>query len=57
MNRNDAPARTLMLSGARLPAASVYPDSNTIGIWTGNDTDDLVFVRDTAVPWSHGEED
>jgi hypothetical protein len=46
-----------MLSGARLPAASVYPDSNTIGIWTGNDTDDLVFVRDTAVPWSHGEED
>jgi hypothetical protein len=57
MNRNDALARTLMFSRARLRAASVYPDSNTIGIWTGNDTDDLVFVRDTAVPWSHGEED
>jgi uncharacterized cupin superfamily protein len=57
MNRGDAPARTLLFSNARLPAVSVYPDSNKIGIWPGNHEDDLIFRRDSAVPWSHGEED
>lgn len=56
MNKSDAPARTLLFSSARLPAVSVYPDSNKIGVWPGDPTDDLIFVRDTAVPWSHGEE-
>ena len=57
MNRSDVPARTLMFSCARVPAVSVYPDSAKIGVWSGNDADDLVFTRDSAVPWSHGEED
>jgi uncharacterized cupin superfamily protein len=56
MNRSDAHARTLLFSHARGLAVSVYPDSDTIGVWAGNDTDDLVFKRDTAVPWAHGEE-
>lgn len=56
MNRSDAPARTLLFSTARVPAVSVYPDSNKVGIWPGNDEDDLIFLRDTAVPWSHGED-
>jgi uncharacterized cupin superfamily protein len=56
MNRSGAPARTLMFSAARLPAVSVYPDSDKVGVWAGNDADDLVFRRATAVPWSHGEE-
>lgn len=56
MNKSDSPARTLLFSSSRLPAVSVYPDSNKIGVWSGDFTDDLVFVRDTAVPWSHGEE-
>jgi uncharacterized cupin superfamily protein len=56
MNKSDSPARTLVFSSSRLPAVSVYPDSNKIGVWSGDFTDDLVFVRDTAVPWSHGEE-
>jgi uncharacterized cupin superfamily protein len=56
MNRSDAPARTLLFSSSRVPAVSVYPDSNKIGVWPGDSTDDLIFVRDTAVPWSHGEE-
>jgi hypothetical protein len=34
----------------------VYPDSDTIGVWPGNEADDLVFERRTAVPWAHGEE-
>jgi uncharacterized cupin superfamily protein len=55
MNRSDTSARTLLFSSARLPAVSVYPDSNKIGVWVGNDADDLVFRRETAVPWSHGE--
>jgi hypothetical protein len=33
---------------------SVYPDGDTVGVWT--DDDDLVFERGKAVPWAHGEE-
>src|SRR5437763_3651680 len=36
MNRSDAPARTLLFSSARLPAVSVYPDSDKIGVLPGN---------------------
>jgi hypothetical protein len=25
-------------------------------VWAGEVSDDLIFVRDTAVAWSHGEE-
>ncbi len=56
MNQSDSPARTLMFSSSRVPAVSVYPDSNKIGVWPGNEVDELVFRRDTAVPWSDGEE-
>jgi len=53
MNRSDAPARTLMFSNSRTPAVSVYPDSNKIGVWAGDEENDLVFERGTAVPWSY----
>jgi len=56
LNRSDAPARTLMFSSARVPAVSVYPDSDKIGVWSGNEPDELIFKRGTAVPWSEGEE-
>jgi uncharacterized cupin superfamily protein len=56
VNRTDSPARTLMFSSSRVPAVSVYPDSNKIGVWPGNEADDLVFRRDSAVPWSDGED-
>ena len=56
MNRSDAPARTLMFSSSRVPAVSVYPDSDKIGVWSGNEPDQLIFKRATAVPWSEGEE-
>jgi uncharacterized cupin superfamily protein len=55
MNRSDAPARTLLFSHARGLAVSVYPDSDTIGVWAGGEND-LVFERSNAVPWAHGEE-
>jgi uncharacterized cupin superfamily protein len=56
MNRSDATARTLMFSSSRVPAVSVYPDSDKIGVWSGNDPDQLIFKRTTAVSWSEGEE-
>jgi uncharacterized cupin superfamily protein len=56
MNRSDAPARTQMFSSSRVPAVSVYPDSDKIGVWSGNEPDELIFKRASAVPWSDGEE-
>ena len=56
MNRSDAPARTLVFSSAKVPAVSVYPDSDKIGVWSGNEADELIFERGTAVSWSHGED-
>jgi uncharacterized cupin superfamily protein len=56
MNRSDAPARTLLFSSARVPAISVYPDSDKIGVWAGDEENDLIFKRGTTVPWSEGEE-
>ena len=36
---------------------SVYPDSNKLGVWPSDTTDDgLFFVLDSAVDWSHGED-
>jgi uncharacterized cupin superfamily protein len=56
MNRSDSPARTLLWCSSREPAVSVYPDSDKVGVWPGNAEDTLIFVRGTAVPWSHGED-
>jgi uncharacterized cupin superfamily protein len=56
MNRSASPARTLLFSSSRTPAVSVYPDSDKIGVWSGDEADELIFRRGTAVPWSDGEE-
>ena len=56
MNRSESPARTLTFSSSRVPAVSVYPDSDKIGVFPGNEADELIFRRGTAVPWSDGEE-
>jgi len=56
MNRSESPARVMMFSSSRAPVVSVYPDSDKIGVFPGNEADDLIFKRGTAVPWSEGEE-
>src|SRR5207253_11042227 len=56
MNRGEAPARMMMFSSARVPAVSIYPDSDKIGVWSGDEENDLIFKRATAVPWEEGEE-
>ena len=37
MNRSESPARTLMFSSSRVPAVSVYPDSDKILVGLGDD--------------------
>lgn len=56
MNRSDEPARTLMFSPSRIPAVSVYPDSDKIAVWPGNSPDELIFKRGSSVKWSEGED-
>lgn len=57
MNRSEAPARTLVFSSSRVPAVSVYPDSDKIAVFPGDQADELIFPRGSAVPYSHGEEE
>jgi uncharacterized cupin superfamily protein len=56
LNETDDNARVLMWSTVVLPAASVYPDSDKIGIWTGNKSDDLLAPRSANVEYFHGEQ-
>jgi uncharacterized cupin superfamily protein len=47
-NRGGAVARVLLFSRAAVPAVSVYPDTDTIGVWPDDDTE-YYFKRGTAV--------
>jgi uncharacterized cupin superfamily protein len=55
--RNDTgeTVRVLMFSNVKYPAATVYPDSDKVGIWTGNKADDLVVHRSSGVDYWSGE--
>lgn len=48
-NRSAAVARVMLFSKVAVPAVSVYPDSDTIGVWPDDDTE-YYFKRGTAVP-------
>jgi uncharacterized cupin superfamily protein len=48
MNRGDTTARVLLFSKAALPGISVYPDTDTIGIWPDGDTE-FYFKRSGAI--------
>ena len=54
-NDSDAPARILMWSTVVLPTATVYPESDKVGVWTGNKDDDVMVRRDSAVDYFEGE--
>ena len=56
-NATDAPVRVLMFSNLSRPGATIYPDSDKVGIWTGNDDDNGLFRRSTAVGYWVGETD
>jgi uncharacterized cupin superfamily protein len=54
-NETDETVRVLMFSTVKHPAVTVYPDSDKIGIWTGNKDDDLLAPRASAVDYWFGE--
>ena len=50
-NQTDQVARVLMFSTVVTPTASVYPDSDKVGIWTGNPETDLMVHRESGVEY------
>jgi uncharacterized cupin superfamily protein len=54
-NRTDETAKVLMFSTRTNPAVAVYPDSDKIGIWTGNDADHVIVPRASNVDYYAGE--
>jgi uncharacterized cupin superfamily protein len=54
-NETDAPIRVLMFSDRSTVAASVYPDSDKIAIWTGNEHDNVIVRRTSGVDYWDGE--
>jgi uncharacterized cupin superfamily protein len=54
-NDTDQPLRVLMFSNVAYPAATAYPDSNKVGIWTGFEGEDLMVERSSDVGYFHGE--
>jgi len=55
-NRTESGARIVFFSKAAPSAFAVYPDSNKIGVWTGEDDEGLYFDLGSAIDWEHGEE-
>jgi uncharacterized cupin superfamily protein len=55
-NATGSPVRVLMFSNVTAVGASVYPDSDKIGMWTGNDADDIIVRRSSAVDYWDGED-
>ena len=54
-NDTDETVRVLMYSTVTTPAASVYPDSDKVAIWTGNSDDDVIVHRASGVDYWSGE--
>jgi uncharacterized cupin superfamily protein len=54
-NETTATARVLMFSTVVLPTATVYPDSDKVGIWTGDPETDLMVRRESKVDYFDGE--
>jgi uncharacterized cupin superfamily protein len=54
-NESGEPVRVLMFSTVIHPTATVYPDSDKVGIWTGNPDDDVIVRKDSAVGYYDGE--
>jgi uncharacterized cupin superfamily protein len=47
-NRGGTTARLLLFSSAALPSISVYPDTDTVGVWPDDDTE-FYFKRSGAI--------
>ena len=54
-NATAEPVRVLLLSTTRVPAVSVYPDSDKLGVWTDGEPGDLIVHRSAGVDYWSGE--
>lgn len=54
-NESEETVRVLMFSTVVTPTATVYPDSDKVGVWTGDPASDLIAPRDSAVEYFDGE--
>jgi uncharacterized cupin superfamily protein len=54
-NETERSARVLMFSTVIVPTATVYPDSDKVGIWTGDTAVDVMVRRDSNVDYYDGE--
>jgi uncharacterized cupin superfamily protein len=50
-NRTDEQVRLLLLSTKNVPNAAVYPDSDKIGLWVGDERDHILVRRDSGVDY------
>ena len=54
-NDTDDVVRVVMWSNVVYPTATAYPDSDKIGIWTGDRAEDVVVQRSSKVDYFLGE--
>ena len=54
-NDSESPLRVLMWSNVVHPTATAYPDSDKVGVYTGDRAEDLMVVRSSNVDYFHGE--
>lgn len=54
-NETDQPVRVLMFSTVVVPTATVYPDSDKVGVWTGDPEIDMTVRRESRVDYFDGE--
>jgi uncharacterized cupin superfamily protein len=54
-NDSDAGARVLMWSEVVWPTATVYPDSDKVGVYVADGEEDLIFQRSSTVEYFDGE--
>jgi uncharacterized cupin superfamily protein len=54
-NDTDVPVRIVMWSNVVYPTATAYPDSDKVGVWTGDKAEDVMVTRSSAVEYFHGE--
>jgi uncharacterized cupin superfamily protein len=54
-NETEDAVRVLMFSEVVTPTATVYPDSDKVGVYTGNKEEDLIAKRSSGVDYYEGE--
>jgi uncharacterized cupin superfamily protein len=54
-NETEEMVRVLMFSTVVVPTATVYPDSDKVGVWTGDSQADVMVRRESRVDYFDGE--